>query len=163
MEQDKFIINSIKERLALGMIINNQDDLQLDYFTPSRGKDRYDGVIISGGTKLLVEVKVRKNSIKSYATTIIEEKKYNWLKDEKNNSGMTAIYLVVFTDGYIILHVNEYIPTFKLEWFNETEGSEPIEKSVSHILIEGKEHFIDMRYEELIKKSEELFVKYKIN
>lgn len=111
-----FTLSSIRERLALQVFYNQRQDFIVTHLSSIYGYAKWDAVIISGGTEMVTEVKVRDWNSQTFSTWMLEEDKYNALMSLKSRAkrDITPVYVNVFNDGVALFNLNDITPTFSI-------------------------------------------------
>jgi hypothetical protein len=107
MAHSNFIISSIRERLALQQFMS-ENDFSITQMSSPTSYAKWDAVIISADTEMLLEVKVRDWNSMDFPDWILEENKYLALKSiqAKKNRPMVPYYVNVFRDGICLFNLD---------------------------------------------------------
>lgn len=113
--QKQFMLHSMKERLMLQFFQEQQkEDFEIESLTKVEGKEKYDAIIISGKTKMFVEIKCRNTSFNQYNTTIIDNAKIHYLRGQCRQ-------LMDETGEFMIPHLFIFHSDSKLAIYNVDE------------------------------------------
>lgn len=137
----EMVLASIRERILFQKFQENYPDFVITHISKVEGFEKWDAVINSGGTQILVEVKVRDKK-KDWSNWIIQEDKYEALtaltsSDKAILCNTKAIYINIFQNGAIIWDVNnEQRPDFFIRDSKSTttfEVNKRKDKSVAYM------------------------------
>ena len=111
-----FTLSSIRERLALQSFYNQRQDFIVTHLSSIYGYAKWDAVIISASTEMVMEVKVRDWNSQTFSTWMLEEDKYNALMSLKSRAkrDITPVYVNVFRDGVAVFNLNDIQPVFEM-------------------------------------------------
>ena len=101
LQQEKFIIDSVKERILLEKLETIIPRFQIIEFSDILSYDKYDAIINWRSKQLLVEAKKRDYASTAFGSWIIEKPKFDYLIASTENNDYTPIYLNAYNDGYI--------------------------------------------------------------
>jgi hypothetical protein len=105
---ERFIVASLRERLALGTFTKNTGAYSILEMTPVTGYDNYDAILgQEEGHLFVAEVKVRIHKSTQYPDWIIEEGKYDALKEQADLMDATPLYINIHPDGIQVWDLNE--------------------------------------------------------
>lgn len=99
MSKEKYIKASLRERILLNQFNKIRGDFDILTLTKADSSDKYDAVIMSGGTEYIVEIKVRTYPLSSYTGWVIEKAKYEYLISQYHEIGLIPLYLTFHSDG----------------------------------------------------------------
>ena len=106
----EMVLASIRERILFQKFQENYPDFLITHVSKVEGTEKWDAIINSGGTQIVVEVKVRDKK-KEWSNWILQEDKYSALtaltsSDKAIFCGTKAIYINIFQNGAIIWDIN---------------------------------------------------------
>jgi len=116
--KDIFVMSSIREREMLLHFKNLQGDFEIEKMSVVNGYSKWDAVINSGGTRMLLEIKVRDWNSWEQDGWFLEEDKFvalDTIQDsqyEKNGIYMKKYYVNIFKDGVAMFDLDEITPDF---------------------------------------------------
>jgi hypothetical protein len=101
-EQKRFILASIRERLAFKHLVENNRYITVHEITPEDGYDEYDAIASFEDIPYLIELKVRLKP-STYGSYVIEKHKYDYLMSESKKRGIRPMYINFFNDDKVVI------------------------------------------------------------
>jgi hypothetical protein len=154
--------SSIRERIALDLFKMSRGDFFITRMSHVESKDKWDAEIISGGTPMLLEIKVRDWKHNSHKDWIIEQDKADFLLERAKNKRMQKpFYINVFRDGVAFWDLQEQ----EIEFFDRVskksvmaQNGEKKEKKIGMLLIDNSAFYpMDINFDELNQKTHDAF------
>lgn len=138
-QNPRIVLASIRERIAFKEFQEKQNDFKIEYISKVEDTKGWDVIILSAGTRMLCEIKVRDKDL-NYDNWILEEKKYNKLieicESEKGKEmKLVPFYINVFRNGILFWDLSKNNPEFFLRDSKKTtaEDNGRIVKSVAYL------------------------------
>lgn len=119
--QKQFILAGIKERTIFKDFLFQQratgQDFTIEKVSKVEGRDFWDIIFLSAGTKYLAEIKVRNTTLTQYKGSLIEKYKFDRLINECQK--YSDEFCEILVPLYVTIHLDNKIALFNL--YNITE------------------------------------------
>jgi len=103
-----YYATSLRERILIETFSRQQGDIQINYYTSYSGTIKYDAVVTSGGSKSLVEAKVRQYKSNELPDHFLDIQKRDYLLEQAYKLGVSPEVWHFFEDSKLyIWNLNE--------------------------------------------------------
>lgn len=108
-----FILAEIREREMFTYFCSHRKDFEITQMSDIASYRKWDAAIISADTEYLCEVKTRDWMMDDFGDWILEQMKYDALKDvqkrmyEQRGRHLTILYINIFNDGVLIWNLDK--------------------------------------------------------